>query len=140
MGYYNEARGLDTFVDYRHTGEGPSPEPGYWDTGANKASSLDSSALSLYNGNIRCMASALDLRGQDTRMGYAYRYDMLNRLVSVDPYRLEGQYWQHVVGRSKLDTNNMVHSWQSRCHYGGDARMKAGAMNGPSLQPRWRAI
>jgi hypothetical protein len=78
--------------------------------------------------------SALDLRGTDTTMGYAYRYDMLNRLVSVDPYRLEGHYWKHIIGRSALDSSNMNHPWQCRYRYDADGNIQRLYRNGTEQQ------
>ena len=101
---------------------------------AGKGSSLHTAAPSLYNGNIRLMATALDLRGQDTTVGYAYRYDMLNRLVSVDPYRLVGNYWSHIVGRSALANNNMYQPWQSTYRYDANGNIERLYRNGPEIK------
>jgi hypothetical protein len=45
---------------------------------------LGTNAAPLYNGNIAAMA--VNLSGQDRAKVYNYRYDQLNRLVSMDAY------------------------------------------------------
>ncbi|HRJ35714.1 MAG TPA: hypothetical protein PK610_06985, partial [Flavobacteriales bacterium] len=90
LGYFNQ--------DYKPV-SGATPgnyfEPAYSGTGFGNASP------SLYNGNIRHMITAIPTASNQV-MGYAYQYDQLNRIKSMNAFRfVSGNSWS--TGTSTTD-------------------------------------